>query len=260
MFRFLRRGNRTPVVRPGDIVSFKLEGHARRGIVAKRKGMLIQVNYTIGDTEQSAWIEKWDIVSEPDKFPGEKSPLSDPRAKRISLAEAAEAESNALIAKQVYMNSALSVIVVGASGDLAKKKTYPALLDLYSHGHLPMDVTIVGLARSALSDDELRARLRPFLDKLGAAPELVDRWVLNQTGVNGVHSPTRKPVPQLLVPMHVPCDEELRGRRGHGRRPRRALRRGGRPPQRGRQPRLLLRHTPRRLPADRGMGGPSRQP
>ena len=32
------------------------------------------------------------------------------------------------------LEASLSVIVVGASGDLAKKKTYPALLDLFSYG------------------------------------------------------------------------------------------------------------------------------
>lgn len=31
----------------------------------------------------------------------------------------------------------LSIIVLGASGDLAKKKTYPALFDLFAHGYLP---------------------------------------------------------------------------------------------------------------------------
>jgi glucose-6-phosphate 1-dehydrogenase len=82
------------------------------------------------------------------------------------------------------MTSALSVVVVGASGDLAKKKTYPALLDLFSHGHLPMDVTIVGVARSALTDDSLREQLRPFLEKLSGggvsdsdSAELIDLFL-----------------------------------------------------------------------------------
>jgi glucose-6-phosphate 1-dehydrogenase len=77
------------------------------------------------------------------------------------------------------MTEALSVVVIGASGDLAKKKTYPALLDLFSHGHLPMDVCIVGVARSAFTDESLRSQLRPFLEKAsgGADSELIDRFL-----------------------------------------------------------------------------------
>lgn len=61
--------------------------------------------------------------------------------------------------------SMLTVVVVGASGDLAKKKTYPSLLNLYSDGLLPDDTVVWGYARSDLTDDALRDRLRPFLLK-----------------------------------------------------------------------------------------------
>jgi glucose-6-phosphate 1-dehydrogenase len=63
--------------------------------------------------------------------------------------------------------SLLTIVVVGASGDLAKKKTYPSLLNLYSDGLLPDDTTVWGYARSNLTDDDLRDRLRPFLLKSG---------------------------------------------------------------------------------------------
>lgn len=33
-----------------------------------------------------------------------------------------------------FVSNPLSIIVLGASGDLAKKKTYPALFDLYAVG------------------------------------------------------------------------------------------------------------------------------
>ena len=35
---------------------------------------------------------------------------------------------------------ALSIVVIGASGDLAKKKTYPALFSLYSKGLIPKGI------------------------------------------------------------------------------------------------------------------------
>jgi glucose-6-phosphate 1-dehydrogenase len=43
------------------------------------------------------------------------------------------------------------IVVLGASGDLAKKKTFPALFALYSQGYLPKDVHIVGYARTSES-------------------------------------------------------------------------------------------------------------
>jgi glucose-6-phosphate 1-dehydrogenase len=60
-------------------------------------------------------------------------------------------------------SSSLSIVVVGASGDLAKKKTYPSLLNLYDDNLLPKDTLIWGYARSSLTDDDLRDRLRPYL-------------------------------------------------------------------------------------------------
>eukprot|EP01138_Halocafeteria_seosinensis_P002329 gb/GECG01002386.1/.p1 GENE.gb/GECG01002386.1/~~gb/GECG01002386.1/.p1 ORF type:complete len:1013 (+),score=120.11 gb/GECG01002386.1/:1-3039(+) len=52
--------------------------------------------------------------------------------------------------------SSLSVVVLGASGDLAKKKTFPALFDLFAENLLRKDVVILGYARSQKSDQELR--------------------------------------------------------------------------------------------------------
>lgn len=59
--------------------------------------------------------------------------------------------------------SGLCIVVVGASGDLAKKKTYPSLLNLYEDGLLPTHLKIWGFARSPLTDVQLRDRLRPYL-------------------------------------------------------------------------------------------------
>lgn len=57
----------------------------------------------------------------------------------------------------------VSIVVFGASGDLAKKKTFPALFGLYREGELPSTVNIIGYARSKLSVDELRSRIREHL-------------------------------------------------------------------------------------------------
>ncbi|PRP79170.1 hypothetical protein PROFUN_13050 [Planoprotostelium fungivorum] len=66
-------------------------------------------------------------------------------------------------------NAHLSVVVVGASGDLAKKKTFPSLFNLFGLGLLPKDFTIVGFARSKMSDEEFRKNIsknfKEFKDK-----------------------------------------------------------------------------------------------
>ncbi|OEL34822.1 Glucose-6-phosphate 1-dehydrogenase, chloroplastic [Dichanthelium oligosanthes] len=52
--------------------------------------------------------------------------------------------------------STVSITVVGASGDLAKKKIFPALFALFYEDCLPEHFTVFGYARSKMSDEELR--------------------------------------------------------------------------------------------------------
>ena len=53
----------------------------------------------------------------------------------------------------------LSIVVVGASGDLARRKIYPALFALYCQDLLPVDFKIYGFARSAYSHAAFRERI-----------------------------------------------------------------------------------------------------
>ncbi|KAL0485276.1 glucose-6-phosphate 1-dehydrogenase [Acrasis kona] len=59
----------------------------------------------------------------------------------------------------------VTVVVLGASGDLAKRKIYPALFSLYQEGLKPKTWTIIGYARSELSDEDLKKRVTPFMPK-----------------------------------------------------------------------------------------------
>uniref|UniRef100_A0A6N2MFB7 Glucose-6-phosphate 1-dehydrogenase n=1 Tax=Salix viminalis TaxID=40686 RepID=A0A6N2MFB7_SALVM len=58
--------------------------------------------------------------------------------------------------KQRKEESTLSITVVGASGDLAKKKIFPALFALFYEDWLPQNFTVFGYARTKLNDEELR--------------------------------------------------------------------------------------------------------
>jgi len=62
-----------------------------------------------------------------------------------------------------YLPDAITILVVGASGDLAKKKTYPALFDLYRHGFLTKRTIVCGYARSAMTDAAFCDKIRPHL-------------------------------------------------------------------------------------------------
>jgi glucose-6-phosphate 1-dehydrogenase len=64
-----------------------------------------------------------------------------------------------------YLPDGLTIFVVGASGDLAKKKTYPSLFDLFRHGFLTKRTTICGYARSQKTDKDFKESIRPFLKK-----------------------------------------------------------------------------------------------
>lgn len=59
----------------------------------------------------------------------------------------------------VTFSENVTIVVCGASGDLAKKKTFPALFGLFRNGLLPEKVRIIGYARTKMDDKEFREKL-----------------------------------------------------------------------------------------------------
>jgi glucose-6-phosphate 1-dehydrogenase len=57
----------------------------------------------------------------------------------------------------------LAIVVIGASGDLAVRKIFPALFALYARDGLPPDTRLFGFARTDLSTETFRGRLAPGL-------------------------------------------------------------------------------------------------
>jgi glucose-6-phosphate 1-dehydrogenase len=53
----------------------------------------------------------------------------------------------------------LSIVILGASGDLAKKKTFPSLFGLFKEGLLPKHTRIYGFARQAMDNEKFREHL-----------------------------------------------------------------------------------------------------
>ena len=59
------------------------------------------------------------------------------------------------------MATPLTVVIFGASGDLTARKLIPALFNLARKGRLPAEAQILGVARTAMTDDTFRADLAP---------------------------------------------------------------------------------------------------
>ena len=63
------------------------------------------------------------------------------------------------------------LVIFGASGDLAARKLLPALGALAADGALAPEVTLIGVARTVLTDDEFRARFRAALTAANAGAD-----------------------------------------------------------------------------------------
>jgi len=62
----------------------------------------------------------------------------------------------------IKTNNTLNIIIVGASGDLTKRKIMPAIYDLYKDKLLPDDFHIIGFSRTPMKDNEFVAKLNAF--------------------------------------------------------------------------------------------------
>jgi len=67
--------------------------------------------------------------------------------------------------KQKGEEEFLTVVVFGASGDLATKKTFPALFKLFAQSLLPPRTQIIGYARSKLSESDFHTHITKHLPK-----------------------------------------------------------------------------------------------
>jgi glucose-6-phosphate 1-dehydrogenase len=64
------------------------------------------------------------------------------------------------------MPSGVALVVMGASGDLAHRKLYPALGSLAARGQLPARFALVGIARTEYDDDDFRATVLDAVRKV----------------------------------------------------------------------------------------------
>ncbi|KAK9466804.1 glucose-6-phosphate dehydrogenase [Lipomyces arxii] len=79
------------------------------------------------------------------------------------MAETIIANPKAANTGAVSLPAGSIIVVLGASGDLAKKKTYPALFGLYRYGLMPKDIKIVGYARTKMSEEDYHKRISQYI-------------------------------------------------------------------------------------------------
>ena len=69
-----------------------------------------------------------------------------------------------------------TIIIYGASGDLAQRKLVPALFNLRCKGRLPQGLRIVGLSRTEYSDDQFRELVWKSAREIGELAARRDEW------------------------------------------------------------------------------------
>jgi glucose-6-phosphate 1-dehydrogenase len=69
-----------------------------------------------------------------------------------------------------------AIVIFGASGDLTRRKLVPALFSLFRQRLLAPETAIVGVARSQLSDDEFRERMREGVAELARQQFEDEEW------------------------------------------------------------------------------------
>ncbi|MCA0970958.1 glucose-6-phosphate dehydrogenase [Halobacillus litoralis] len=57
----------------------------------------------------------------------------------------------------------MTFVLFGATGDLAKRKIYPALYNLYLDGKMPQSMSVIGLGRTPLSSEDLQGQIEDAL-------------------------------------------------------------------------------------------------
>src|SRR3989449_8614157 len=63
-----------------------------------------------------------------------------------------------------------TLVIFGATGDLAKRKLLPALYNLAHEGSLPERFNLIGVSRSDKSDEQFQAEMRAAIEQYSRTP------------------------------------------------------------------------------------------
>src|SRR6266567_5528984 len=92
------------------------------------------------------------------------------------------------------------VIIFGASGDLTKRKLVPALYRLSQERLLPAEFAIVGFARSLMSHDDFRAKMKDAIVTYSEAKRVDDAvWDSFAKGIFYISGDVNNPEPYQKI-------------------------------------------------------------
>jgi glucose-6-phosphate 1-dehydrogenase len=108
-----------------------------------------------------------------------------------------------------------ALVIFGASGDLTRRKLFPALYSLAYRQLLPPEFAVVGVARTEMTDDEFRERMEEAVREFGRDELRQDVWDSLAAGIRYVAAEFGSPEGvELLARTLTELDGE-RGTRGN---------------------------------------------
>src|SRR5437868_12995287 len=68
------------------------------------------------------------------------------------------------------------LVIIGATGDLTRRKLIPALFDLACEGCMPPTFRVLGIGRTAMADDDFRANMKEAMQAAKGKDLAADQW------------------------------------------------------------------------------------
>src|ERR1700704_4268491 len=109
-----------------------------------------------------------------------------------------------------------AMVIFGASGDLTARKLMPALYNLALNRYLPSGFSVIGVADTALTEDEFRAHMEQAVQKFSRT-QPVDRavWQSLAEGISYVRMPFDEESGYKRLGAELDRLAPRRGHRGH---------------------------------------------
>ncbi|HEX2188255.1 MAG TPA: glucose-6-phosphate dehydrogenase [Longimicrobiaceae bacterium] len=108
----------------------------------------------------------------------------------------------------------LAMVIFGATGDLSRRKLFPALFHLFRQGLLPDAFAVAGFAREPLEEGEFRERMRAAVEEFAGVPDPA-AWARFAERVSYVGSVFEAPEGFLALAEHLRRADEERGTAGN---------------------------------------------
>src|SRR5690625_1647212 len=69
------------------------------------------------------------------------------------------------------------IVIFGATGDLAQRKLFPSIFQLFQHGKISEDFAVVGVARRPWTNEVLRENIKKSIDSHDASPTEIEAFL-----------------------------------------------------------------------------------